>query len=190
MRWPALRAAVVAFSLLVGACNPFGPPRYAPPPGAPIAEVRFEIETDAYFALVYAFPEQCTKRDLALIGSPSWVRKGGWETSNLNMLGGHSTPDPKRAERIIQADTRFLFQIVVMGDAGSYCRVAMSFVPEDGEQYEIRTDVQVPREQHADVPAYCSVGIRRLVNDDAGNVSRVDVPSETAEPGTQCFWSY
>ena len=129
------RAMLVALALLVGACVLFQPPRYAPPPGSPTAAARFEIETDAYFALVYAFPAQCTKRDLAVIGSSRWVRKSGWETSNLDMLGGHSTADPKRAERIIQADTRFLFQVLVMDDAGPHCRVAMSFVPEAGGAY-------------------------------------------------------
>ena len=184
------RPTLVALSLLVGACALFQPPRYVAPVGSPTAVARFEIETDAFFALVYAFPEQCTKRDLAFIGSSRWIRKSGWETSNLNMLDGHSTADPKRAERIIQADTRFLFQVLVMGDGGAYCKVAMSFVPEAGEEYEIRTDVLTPPDQRDDDLRYCSVAVRQLVSDDAGTVSRVDVPSESVEPGTTCFWSY
>lgn len=149
---------------------------YAPPTDGPTAKVRFQIDTDDYFTIVYTYLEPCQKRLIHLLGGSHWVRSGYEESSDLNMIGGHAWGDSKRVERLVPANKPFtvIFSQATAQYGGavgsiSSCGEAVVFTPVAGEQYELRQNR---------VGNQCFFQTSRLDQASDGSVVRSSIPGE------------
>jgi hypothetical protein len=153
---------------------------YVPPSSGPTAKVRIKLLSDSYFLIATAYlGGMCKdKRSWGLIGAEgTWVRKGYAETSSLNMLDGHATPDSKRKERLVAAERPLtlglgaLGGVAEKGELGS-CNFAFTFTPKAGYEYEIT---------HLQQDATCYLAVDLLTQEAGGTVKRTPVENVTRE---------
>jgi hypothetical protein len=173
------RPVILSLSLafVLGACTP----KYLAPTTGPTAQVRLKMESPEVFATLFTFegPGCKVTQSLGAIGGAYWVNNFATDPDRglrPKMLGSSGVPDPQVIEVLVPANKRlnlFYQQIgphsvpVVRG-----CMIAISFEPEEQEQYEVR---------YRYAPPQCVVQVSRMSGDDGRGIAYSPVPGVTKE---------
>lgn len=141
--WKTILVVITAIASLVG-CTPL----YVQPSTGDTAEVRLRLATHgAYFALMHTYEGPGCKgpQAIGIIGEKRYVADADMTPNRRvrsRMIGSTAVPESNTIEISVKAGRplTILYNQIGPHDAEYVrgCKLPISFVPESGEQYEVR----------------------------------------------------
>ncbi len=174
-----LISALIVVSVQFGCAMPF-----VAPTSGPTAKIRVVMTKDDYIIHTDIFLNgMCKgKQTLGVLGKEgAFGPEGKGEASTLNMFDGKTIWDPKRKERIVQAERPLTIGLVAVGGYGFQlyrCNQDVTFVPKKNSEYEVRHDIN---------DKICILEVNELTLASDGAVKRTPVEDVQRE-NRRCWW--